>query len=90
MKDLDDIINEITDTEKLAKKEAKFIYDFCLSLIVNQSDKDFLRLTDKQAKEIAVWLRDFVLPIYEDFEDYEKCKKVKSTIDRIKHLKKIP
>jgi predicted nucleotide-binding protein (sugar kinase/HSP70/actin superfamily) len=89
MKGLEDIINEINDAEKIAKKEVKFIYNFFLAFIVNQDDKNFLELSDSQAIQLINWLRDFVLPLYEDKEEFEQCKKVKSVIDRISYLKKI-
>lgn len=89
MKDLEDIINEINDAEKIAKKETKFIYDFCLSIVVNQQDRDFLNMSDSQAKQLVGWLKEHVIPIYEEDADYEKCHKAKSVIDKIKHLKKI-
>lgn len=89
MKYLEDVINKINEAELNTKKEAKFVYDFCFSLIVNQNDRDFLNLSDSQAKQIIHWLDDFVLPIYMEYEEFEKCKKVKDTINRIKYLKKI-
>lgn len=89
MKDINDFINSITKYQKKSKDELREIYDISLSFILSQKSKTLLSLNKEQTKQIIDWLNKHSLPLYEEVEDYEQCKRIKDLSDILKQLKNL-
>lgn len=80
------------DLEKLKKeagKEFKLVYDiFCLYIINSFEGKDkvkYLKSLDKtQRKQMVDWLTKYVIPSYEEEEEFEKCAKLRDIVELLK------
>lgn len=89
MKNLENLINDLTKYEAKAKDELRVIYDMSLAVFFSVIDNKKTQLSDmskEQAKQLVEWLERYPMPLYEEMEHYEKCKKLKNLIEKIKNM----
>jgi len=84
----------IKNEKESVRTDVKFLLDISFSVFFDQfdlpeGDKYIQNLTPAQADQIITWFSKYYIPFYESFEDFEKCARLKSAINRIKVLRNI-
>lgn len=85
---------DIDKLEQEVKGGVKVVYDmFYLSffkLLEGKNREKFLKdISKDQTIQLIEWFEKHAIPFYESIEEYEKCAKLKSSINYLKQIKEI-
>lgn len=90
-----DLFDSVMSKENnLVKNDIKFVFDLAYSSFFHifntpERGKYIADLTVPQAKKIILWFEKCYLPLYEEFEEFEKCARIKEAMEEIRKAKKL-